>query len=337
MLHWGCGELEGTCPFVPASRCGAYSRVSGFVEGAGFVQGVRGLFRWGHLQVAGDVDLQGGQGREVGTCWWGDTGSGPAGDTRSLTRFLVSPANLNTSIVKRSMSSRGRGVMKAELVSSDLPSTRHLGWDGRWGSASCWVPPQRCCRLGPRGSPVEVDDGVMGRGVGAGAQGSHAAVHEQPQRHVALGAHLRLDVEDITQLETSEGSLGAPVLCKARGDRGGPMGPEPRPIPKAGALVFTSVGCCIPDLPHTGIRVEPPPPAASHLPFMRRRENTRLSSADSVELKGAQVGRMALLLTFSLLGKDNWASWYSPMLVPGDPPGYQGQGGLTWGSGTRWG
>lgn len=62
---------------------------------------------------------------------------------------------------------------------------------------------------------------------------------------------------------------------------------------------------------------------------MRRRENTSLSSADSMELKGAQVGRMALLLTFSFLRKDNWATLYSPRLVPGDPRGYQGQGGLT--------
>lgn len=51
---------------------------------------------------------------------------------------------------------------------------------------------------------------------------------------------------------------------------------------------------------------------------MRRRENISLSSADSVELKGAQVGRMALLLTFSLLGKDRWASAPGPMLVPED-------------------
>lgn len=77
------------------------------------------------------------------------------------------------------------------------------------------VDPQVPPPAGPRGSPVEVDDGVVGRGIGAGAQGGHAAVHEQPQRHVALGAHLRLDVEDVTQLETGEGSLSAPVLCKA--------------------------------------------------------------------------------------------------------------------------
>lgn len=51
---------------------------------------------------------------------------------------------------------------------------------------------------------------------------------------------------------------------------------------------------------------------------MRRRENTSLSSADSVELKGAQVGRMALLVTFSLLGKDDRASGYGPVLAPGD-------------------
>lgn len=57
---------------------------------------------------------------------------------------------------------------------------------------------------------------------------------------------------------------------------------------------------------------------ASHLPFMRRRENTSLSSADSVELKGAQVGRMALLLTFSLLAKEHHASGHSPILVRRD-------------------
>lgn len=78
---------------------------------------------------------------------------------------------------------------------------------------------------------------------------------------------------------------------------------------------------------------------ASHLPFMRRREKTSLSSADSVALKGAQVGRMALLLTFSLLGEDHHpASRPSPILVPRDwAGGYQGWGGLTGGSGTRWG
>ena len=43
----------------------------------------------------------------------------------------------------------------------------------------------------------------------------------------------------------------------------------------------------------------------SHIPLMRRRENTSLSSADSAELKGDQVGRMALLLTFSLLSSNS--------------------------------
>lgn len=49
---------------------------------------------------------------------------------------------------------------------------------------------------------------------------------------------------------------------------------------------------------------------------MRRRENTSLSSADSMELKGTQVGRMALLLTFSFLAKDHHASGRGPVKVP---------------------
>jgi len=55
-----------------------------------------------------------------------------------LTRFLLSPADLKTSILNLSTSSRGRGVMKAELVSSTLPSTKHLDMGQRGvGSASC--------------------------------------------------------------------------------------------------------------------------------------------------------------------------------------------------------
>lgn len=99
------------------------------------------------------------------------------------------------------------------------------------------------------------------------------------------------------------------------------MGPEPksRSLPW-GKLAFL-VGCWVPELLHIGKKVEKPPLAGrdgSHLPFMRRRENISLSSADSVELKGAQVGRMALLLTFSLLGRDHRASAPGPVLVPGD-------------------
>lgn len=99
------------------------------------------------------------------------------------------------------------------------------------------------------------------------------------------------------------------------------MGPEPksRSLPW-GKLAFL-VGCWVPELLHIGKKAEKHPSVGqdgSHLPFMRRRENISLSSADSVELKGAQVGRMALLLTFSLLGKDHWASVPVPMLVPED-------------------
>ena len=65
---WDAG---GDLPRCVPSRCSGYSRVSGFVEGASFVQGVWGLVGWGHLQVAGDVDLRGGRWREVGTRWWG--------------------------------------------------------------------------------------------------------------------------------------------------------------------------------------------------------------------------------------------------------------------------
>lgn len=69
----------------------------------------------------------------------------------SLTKFLASPANLNTSILKRSTSSRGRGVMKAELVSSDLPSTRHLGWDGDGGCQHPGASPKSAAAGGSPG------------------------------------------------------------------------------------------------------------------------------------------------------------------------------------------
>lgn len=62
----------------------------------------------------------------------------------SLTRFLVSPANLKTSILNRSTSSRGRGVMKAELVSSTLPSTKHLNVGQMGGVGQHPAEPPEC-------------------------------------------------------------------------------------------------------------------------------------------------------------------------------------------------
>lgn len=67
----------------------------------------------------------------------------------------------------------------------------------------------------PPGSPVEVNDGIVGRGVTIRAQGSHTAVHKEPQGHMVLSADLGLDVEDVAQLEAGEGSLCAPVICGA--------------------------------------------------------------------------------------------------------------------------
>lgn len=46
------------------------------------------------------------------------------------------------------------------------------------------------------------------------------------------------------------------------------------------------------------------PEGTSHLPFIRCREKSSLSSADRVELKGTHVGLMALLLTLSFLGEE---------------------------------
>lgn len=46
------------------------------------------------------------------------------------------------------------------------------------------------------------------------------------------------------------------------------------------------------------------PGGTSHLPFIRCREKSSLSSADRVELKGTHVGLMALLLTLSFLGEE---------------------------------
>lgn len=67
---------------------------------------------------------------------------------------------------------------------------------------------------------------------------------------------------------------------------------------------------------------------------MRRRENTSFSSADSVEWKGAQVGRMALLLTLLLLKAEvcqQRCHHHHPRSVGAETWPHR----LTWGSDTR--
>lgn len=60
-------------PVKHPGLCLSYSRVSGFIEGASLVLRVWALVCWGHLQVAGDVDLWKGRGRagdlSLGTAW----------------------------------------------------------------------------------------------------------------------------------------------------------------------------------------------------------------------------------------------------------------------------
>lgn len=64
----------------------------------------------------------------------------------------------------------------------------------------------------------------MGLIAGAGAQGGHAGVHEEPERDVAVGAHLSLDVQHIPQPEPQEIPLRAPVLWKTQQEKRWEMG-----------------------------------------------------------------------------------------------------------------
>lgn len=64
-----------------------------------------------------------------------------------LTKFLSSPANLNASTMNCSVSCLVLGEMKAEVVSSDLPSTKHLDKGQKSGTSqpATAIPPREHC------------------------------------------------------------------------------------------------------------------------------------------------------------------------------------------------
>ena len=67
--------------------------------------------------------------------------------------------------------------------------------------------------LRPSGlSPVVVDEGVSGSGVGVGGHGGHAAVHVDPQRHMVTLGDRRLDVHHVAQEVNTRLPRFLPVL-----------------------------------------------------------------------------------------------------------------------------
>lgn len=148
---WNRATREPSALGCPLPKPPRYSQAAGFVEGTGLVQRVWGLVSRGDLQVAGDVDLEGklSQNPQFGLILFfmqastALVGARPGGQTH-LTRFLSSPANLKASTTNCSVSCLGRGDTKAEVLSSALPSTKHLDREQKSGTPQGdTAPPHR--------------------------------------------------------------------------------------------------------------------------------------------------------------------------------------------------
>lgn len=61
-------------------------------------------------------------------------------------------------------------------------------------------------------SPVVVDEGVSGLGIGVGGHSGHTAVHIDPAGNVVTGKNRCLKVNHVTQEENVRLSWGLPVL-----------------------------------------------------------------------------------------------------------------------------